>query len=192
MMGRKVFVLGGARSGKSGFAQEIVQRSGLPAVYVATAEALDDEMKRRIKRHRRDRPQDWPTIEAPYNMATKLQHAASQGHAVLVDCLAVYVSNEMLAAMHTYHDTLSVSQLAQVESVIMSDVRVALKALSEAELSVVVSNEVGLSVVPDTVLGRAYRDILGRTNQMAAAWADEVYFVVSGIPMILKAGANHS
>lgn len=185
-MGRKVFVLGGARSGKSSFAQSIIRESGFPGYYVATAEALDEEMKRRIERHKKDRPQEWPTIEAPYLLPAKVAEVATQGHAVLVDCLAVYTSNAVLAAVHDYHDTLHVAQVAQVESKIVAEVRSALKNLAKADLAVVVSNEVGLSLVPDNVLGRAYRDILGRVNQVTAQWADEVYFVISGIPMMLK------
>lgn len=188
-MGRKVFIIGGARSGKSAFAQTLIRQSGLPATYVATAEALDDEMKRRIERHKRDRPQVWPTVEAPYAMPSRLASVAVPGQAVLVDCLAVYVSNQMLVTMHTYHDTMSVSQLADLEAGVLADVRSALKASSRADLSVVVSNEVGLAIVPDTFLGRAYRDVLGRVNQVASLWADEVYFVLSGIPIKIKAAS---
>jgi len=186
-MGRKIFVIGGARSGKSAFAQTLIRQCGLPATYVATAEALDDEMKRRIGRHKKDRPQVWPTVEAPYAMPSRLASCAVPGQAVLVDCLSVYVSNQMVVAMHTYHDTMSVSQLADLEAGILADIRNAFKACSQADLAVVVSNEVGLSLVPESFLGRAYRDVLGRVNQVASLWADEVYFVLSGIPIKIKA-----
>jgi adenosylcobinamide kinase/adenosylcobinamide-phosphate guanylyltransferase len=191
-VGKKVFIIGGARSGKSAFAQTLVRQSGLPGTYVATAEALDDEMKRRIERHKKDRPQVWPTVEAPYAMPARLASIAVPGQAVLVDCLAVYVSNQMVVAMHTYHDTMSVSQLADLEAGVMADVRSALKACSRADLSIVVSNEVGLAIVPDTFLGRAYRDVLGRVNQVASLWADEVYFVLSGIPIKIKSAPARS
>jgi len=190
-MGKKIFVIGGARSGKSAFAQTLIRQSGLPATYVATAEALDDEMKRRIERHKKDRPQVWPTVEAPYAMPSRLSSCAVPGQAVLVDCLAVYVSNQMVVTMHTYHDTMSVSQLADLEAGVLADVRSALKACSRSDLAIVVSNEVGLAIVPDTFLGRAYRDVLGRVNQVASLWADEVYFVLSGIPIKIKAPAVH-
>lgn len=191
-MGRKVFVIGGARSGKSAFAQTVVRESGLPATYVATAEPIDDEMKRRIERHKKDRPQVWPTVEAPYAMPTKVGNCAVPGGAVLIDCLSVYTSNQVLMAMHTYHDTLSVAQLAEVESSIVSEARASLRACERADLAVIVSNEVGLAIVPDNALGRAYRDILGRVNQVTANWADEVYFVVSGIPMRIKSPVRRS
>jgi adenosylcobinamide kinase/adenosylcobinamide-phosphate guanylyltransferase len=179
-------IIGGARSGKSDFAQELIKNCGLPATYVATAEVTDNEMAYRIDRHKKDRPQTWPTIEAPYLLPARITNACVPGRAVILDCLAVYVSNACLSTLHPYHDTFNVAQLTEVESAIMSDVKSALDKLGQADLSVVVSNEVGLAVVPDNALARAYRDILGRCNQLTANWADEVYFVITGLPMKLK------
>jgi adenosylcobinamide kinase / adenosylcobinamide-phosphate guanylyltransferase len=185
-VGRKILIIGGARSGKSDFAQMLIKQSELPATYVATAEVTDNEMAYRIDRHKKERPQTWPTIEAPYLLPARITSACAAGRAVILDCLAVYVSNACVSTLHPYHDTFNVSQLTEVESAIMGDVKSALEKLSHADLSIVVSNEVGLAIVPDNALARAYRDILGRCNQIAAHWADEVYFVITGLPMKLK------
>lgn len=179
-MGRLILVLGGARSGKSAFAQRMAQEQGGDHVlYVATAEAGDQEMERRIAQHRRSRPESWRTLEAPRDVAAAILRQASDCPVVLVDCLTFLVSNLMVAAQDPF--------ATEIEAVVRAEVE-ALAACT-AKLSgdlVIVSNEVGMGLVPPYPLGRAFRDVAGRANQDLAQKADEVYLLVAGIPMTLK------
>ena len=158
-------VLGGAKSGKSRFAETLALRSELPKTYIATAQAFDDEMAARIARHRLDRGADWLTVESPLELAAALRDVASDA-VVLVDCLTLWLSNRMLAGLGS--DNL-------------------LDALSSCPSPVVcVSNEVGMGLVPSTPMGREFRDAQGRLNQQVAALADLVIFVAAGLPLVLK------
>ena len=164
-------VLGGARSGKSAYAESLVAAPG--AVYVATAEAIDDEMRERIARHRtRRRGAGWTTVEAPLDLAAALRaHARGGAPGVLVDCLTVWLGN-----------------LVHAGSDIDRAARSLLESLAAPEVPVVlVANEVGLGVVPDNPMARAFRDHAGRLNQALAARAERVVFVTAGIPLVLKA-----
>ncbi len=164
-------VLGGARSGKSAHAERLALRAGGEPVYIATAEAHDDEMAERIARHRADRKgRGWTTVEEPLDLAGAIGREARPGRSLLVDCLTLWLSNIMLAGRDP------------------SDEQAALvTALGGAAAPVVlVSNEVGLGLVPETPLGRAFRDAQGRLNQAIAARADRVVFVAAGLPLILK------
>jgi adenosylcobinamide kinase/adenosylcobinamide-phosphate guanylyltransferase len=165
---RTTFILGGARSGKSRYAEEIIARLPPPWIYVATAEAYDDEMRARIAEHRARRTGGWITLEAPLDLAGAL--AAAGDKPVLVDCLTLWLSNLMLAE----HD------IGEATSTLES----ALAARTAP--SVVVANEVGLGIVPDNSLARAFRDEAGRLNQRIAACADSVLFMVAGIAMRAK------
>lgn len=165
-----VLVLGGARSGKSAFAEKLAIESGLEAVYIATAEAGDAEMAGRILAHRTRRGATWRTVEVRDDLEGALEREATEGTAVLVDCLTLWLSNLMLAD---------------------SDVEARGTALAETAgrlpgLRVLVSNEVGLGLVPDTPLGRRFRDAQGRLNQSMAAVADDVVFMAAGLPLFLK------
>ena len=157
-----VFLLGGARSGKSALALGLAAESGAPVVFVATGEAGDEEMAERIERHRRERPQHWTTVEEPVELGRALT-AAPAGAAVVVDCLSLWVANLL--------------ELADVEE---EAARVAAAAAARPGLTVAVTNEVGLGIVPDNELARRYRDVLGRVNAIWADAADEAYFVVAG------------
>ena len=163
------FVLGGARSGKSAYAESLVAGPG--AVYVATAEAVDDEMGERIARHRARRGEGWTTVEAPLDLATALRTHARGVPGVLVDCLTVWLGNLMHAGCDIDREAGSL-----VESLAAPPVPV-----------VLVANEVGLGVVPDNPMARAFRDHAGRLNQALAARADRVVLVTAGIPLVLKA-----
>ena len=163
-------VLGGARSGKSAYAESLVAGAG--AVYVATAEAIDDEMRDRIARHRARRGAEWTTVEAPLDLAGAVgaQARGADGAGVLVDCLTVWLGN----LMHAGRD-------------IDREVRTLLESIAVTEAPVVlVANEVGLGVVPENALARAFRDHAGRLNQALAARADRVVLVTAGIPLDLK------
>ncbi len=165
-------VLGGARSGKSAYAESLVAGPG--AVYVATAEAIDDEMGERIARHRaRRRGEGWATVEAPLDLAAALRaHASGASGGVLVDCLTVWLGNLMHAGRDIDREAASLLESLAV-------------AVPPAPV-VLVANEVGLGVVPDNPMARAFRDHAGRLNQALAARADRVVLVTAGIPFVLK------
>ena len=144
--------------------------------FIATAEPLDDEMASRIRTHRAERPSHWLTVEEPRNLSIALQKAA-EPNVVIVDCLTLFVSNWMMAE----------PDVDVMNSKVIEATNDFLKTVSNQEQSVIcVSNEVGLGLVPDNALGRTYRDILGRVNQLVAAAADRVYLVVAGLPLQIK------
>lgn len=194
-------VTGGARSGKSRFAQELALReqrlTGRKVLYIATAEVGDLEMQARIAAHRLSRPADWETLEAPRDLFARLEELARhpQPPIVLVDCLTLYWSNRMLEAWETEDEQRLLVNQDKWERVLQE---LAAEILSLAENVtdtcrwILVTNEVGWGVVPPAPLGRLYRDWVGKGNQMLAQWADEVYLVVSGIPVAIKGGGDRS
>ena len=168
-MQKCALVLGGASSGKSDFAEGLVTALGRPRTYVATAQAWDAEMEAKIARHRASRGPLWRTVEAPHDVASALRDA-DPGEAVLVDCATLWLSNRMLAG----------ADLRQEEGRLLA-------ALEECRAPVVVvSNEVGLGIVPETPLGRRFREAQGSLNQGLAARADLVVLVAAGLPLALK------
>ena len=173
------FILGGARSGKSRFAQHLAARRGQQVTFVATAEAGDEEMRLRIEDHRRARPEHWLTLEAPNGVAEATRSATREAEVVLVDCLSLFVSNLLLAAG---------DDLQAAAQSIEQEVEALLSAAAAGPAGVIiVSNEVGLGVVPAYPLGRVYRDLLGWANARVARAADEVYWMVAGMPIEVKA-----
>jgi len=167
--GSLTFLLGGARSGKSTHAEKLVTALPAPWTYIATAQAWDDEMTERIALHRARRGEGWSTLDAPLDLVGALR-AVPDGQPVLVDCLTLWLSNHMLSE----HDIDALSSE-------LEDVLAAPRGPWFA-----VSNEVGLGIVPDNPLGRRFRDAQGRLNQRVAAAADNVRFIVAGIPMQVK------
>lgn len=166
-------VLGGARSGKSRYAESLAKQSGQNVVYVATAQALDGEMDDRILQHQKDRPDHWQTIEEPLNLAKTITEFSQADVVVLVDCLTLWLMNVM---HHEYDLTLTVDELLQ--------------ALQEAKGQVIlVSNEITMGVVPMGELSRNYVDNLGRLHQQVASQAQRVTLMVAGIPMSVKPSA---
>ncbi|MCW1383730.1 bifunctional adenosylcobinamide kinase/adenosylcobinamide-phosphate guanylyltransferase [Novosphingobium sp. KCTC 2891] len=166
----RLLVLGGARSGKSRYAQKRIEACGARLAYIATAEARDDEMVDRIAQHRRDRGPRWQTIEAPLDLPRAIETASRDADALLVDCLTLWLSNLMLAD----HD-IPGARDALIRAVGSCSVPLAL-----------VANEVGLGIVPDNALARRFRDEAGWLNQTLADAADEVVFLAAGLPMQLK------
>ena len=173
-------ILGGARSGKSTHAQQLArERGGDDVLFVATAQALDEEMQTRIEAHRRGRPATWRTLEAPRHTGEAIIQAESRA-IVLVDCLTLLVSNAVLALPES-------ASALEGESAALAEVDELIAAYRRGTASwIVISNEVGLGLVPPYPVGRTYRDALGRANQCLAAKADEVLFLVAGIPMKVK------
>jgi adenosylcobinamide kinase/adenosylcobinamide-phosphate guanylyltransferase len=167
---RRVLVLGGARSGKSAFAERIAAECGEPVLYVATGLPLDDEMAERIRRHQARRSSAWRTLEEPRHVADAVQAQLGDARTVLLEDLTLLLSNVSVA-----------------EDVARAEIDALFGLPAHA---VLVSNEVGMGIVPEYPLGRAFRDALGRLNQHAAATADEVYLLVAGLPLRLKPGAG--
>jgi adenosylcobinamide kinase/adenosylcobinamide-phosphate guanylyltransferase len=179
---RLIFLLGGARSGKSTYAEQWAHEHGDRVLFVATAQALDDEMRERIARHRESRPDSWHTLEAPRNTGDAIQ-AALTGNAfdtVLVDCITLLATNALLSLPD------DADQFA-ADAAILSEIDALIAAYRTSRATwLVVSNEVGMGVVPPTRLGRFFRDALGRANQRLAQAADEVLLLVAGLPWKLK------
>ena len=183
-MSRLILGTGGARSGKSRFAQERaaeMQRStGGKVAFVATAQRVDQEMDARIDRHQRDRPDDWTTVEAPLGAGDHVAALVHEHKVVLLDCLTLLVSNVLWEARNS------------AAEIVEERVTEAARALCTAARTggdatvIVVTNEVGMGLHPDHPIGRLFRDVAGRANQIVAAQADEVVFMVCGLPMTVK------
>ncbi len=172
-----ILILGGARSGKSRYAQELAAKLGRRVLYVATAEALDDEMKARIEAHRRSRPSSWKTVEAASDIAAAIADDVVDADVVIIDCLTLLLSN--LAGEDAGVEVWEKRAADELD-------RLVALADGTAARFIVVSNEVGLGLVPAYTLGRGFRDVVGWANQMLARRAAEVYFMVAGIPLTLK------
>lgn len=166
-----IFILGGARSGKSRLAeQKTLAFAGTEPVYLATAQAFDSEMEERIALHRQRRDDAWRTVDAPHELAEAITREAAPGRAILLDCLTLWLTNRLLADADLDGE---------------GDRLVASLQATRCPM-VVVSNEVGLSIVPENALARRFRDEAGRLNQKVAAIADEAWFVAAGLPLRLK------
>ncbi|MGC1497101.1 MAG: bifunctional adenosylcobinamide kinase/adenosylcobinamide-phosphate guanylyltransferase [Sulfitobacter sp.] len=166
---KRTFVLGGAASGKSAWAEGLLESTGLPMVYVATGRVFDDEVRQRVKIHRARRDQRWTTVEAPLDLGPALA-ALSRDQVVLIDCATMWLSNHLLDG----------SDLKQAQSDLISALR------SCAAPWVIVSNEVGHGIVPDNKLARQFREAQGRLNIALAAEADLAVQVIAGLPQVLK------
>lgn len=168
---KRVFVLGGARSGKSRFAEGLCTASGLERHYVATGRAWDDEMRARIDQHKHDRGPLWQTHEEPLALVERLAEIDAPGRVVLVDCLTLWVTNLMM------EEGRDMAGEAQALAGLLPQLKASV---------VLVSNEVGLGIVPENRMARDFRDHAGRLHQLIAASADEVYFVAAGLPLKMK------
>lgn len=163
-------VLGGVRSGKSRFAQKLAEKESSVA-FVATAKAVDEEMRNKIRRHQQERPKQWRTVEEPLDLARVFDECAQQFKILLVDCLTLFVANVLEADPEMVN--------ARIDGLV--------EALRHVPTSVVlVSNEVGSGVVPPYPSGRQFRDLLGEVNQKVASVADKVVLMVAGLPLVLK------
>lgn len=180
MAGKIVLVTGGARSGKSTFAEEYAAKSGRKVAYIATAQIYDDEMRERVNLHQSRRPASWKTFEAPYRADEAMLKAVQAAEMVLFDCLTLYTSNLLLAPA-------APQNREERRQVVLDNIDKLLASARQGECDVIfVTNEVGLGIVPDNALAREYRDVAGLVNQKVAANADEVYVVVCGLAVELK------
>lgn len=197
-MGKQLtLILGGARSGKSTYAQTVAEQCQGRVLFVATALAFDDEMRARIRKHQAERPENWPTLEAPTGVGAAIQASPENNRVnlVLLDCLTLLANNVILAldnpdaaaAASAEAENASDQLAAAVQSAMDAEVDHLLAAYAQSPAEwLIVSNEVGLGLVPPYPLGRIYRDALGRANQRIAQAADHVLFMVAGIPMKVK------
>lgn len=172
-MGKIIFILGGARSGKSAYALRVAGETAKRVAFIATCQPKDCEMKKRITLHKNSRPCHWKTFEEPQDPVLLLKKIGSKFDYIVIDCLTLMVSNLMLKGLK--------------EAVIERKINKLLDVLNKIKAqSVIVSNDVGLGIVPENKLARDFRDITGRVNQLVAKESDEVFFLVSGIPWRIK------
>jgi len=170
MRGKITFITGGARSGKSSFALKIASKRGRKKAFIATSEPIDEEMKNRILRHKKERPPDWTTFEEPIDISALINNIKRDYDSILIDCLTIWLSN-------IFHRGLNKD----------TTINGLISALREPPSDIyIVSNEIGMGIVPESPTTREFRDMAGRLNQMIASIADEVYLVVSGIPIKIK------
>lgn len=174
-MTRHVLVLGGARSGKTAFSESLAIRAGSRPAYLATAQALDAEMRDRVASHKAGRAGHFTTIEEPLQLSEALLRASVDHDVILVDCLTLWITNLLMANEDV---AMAVSELGAT-----------LVQLKSAKV-ILVSNEVGLGIVPDNAMARTFRDLAGAAHQRLAEICDDVYFVVAGLPMTLKGEAG--
>jgi len=187
---RLVLISGGARSGKSTFAERLAIKSGRSVAFIATATAGDEEMRERIARHRAARPATWHTIEEPLDLAGAVLQASKLADVLLLDCITLWLNNLFAQAMGQHeseegqyttgklYDDAALQQIEKLLTVVRS--------LEPGKALLIVTNEVGLGIVPAYALGRLYRDTLGYVNQRLAQAADRVYFMIAGMGIDLK------
>jgi adenosylcobinamide kinase/adenosylcobinamide-phosphate guanylyltransferase len=179
-----ILITGGVRSGKSRFAQELAQRLGQPVLFVATAEASDDEMRQRIEEHRHTRPTAWRTLETTTQIGQHIVQEIGGAQVVIIDCVTLLLSNvlgQFLDPTGIHIDD------SLAEKAVTREIDELIDCLNRVAASfIIVTNEVGMGLVPDNKLGRTYRDLLGRANQRLAERAEEVYLMVAGLPVRVK------
>jgi adenosylcobinamide kinase / adenosylcobinamide-phosphate guanylyltransferase len=187
--GHITLVIGGARSGKSAWADQHAKKSGRQVLYVATATAGDDEMAARIAAHQSQRPASWHTVEEPGNLLRAIQANATPGDTVVVDCLTLWVSNVVMKAIGPTRDvdTMPPTVWTTIEASVVNEAQALLTDARDRDLTLIlVSNEVGMGVVPATSLGRHYRDMLGRVNQVVGSSSDSLILMVAGLAVDLR------
>jgi adenosylcobinamide kinase / adenosylcobinamide-phosphate guanylyltransferase len=172
-MGEIIFIVGGARSGKSGHAVSLAKEFGRRVAYIATCDPKDDDLKKRVELHKMSRPRSWKTYEEPQKVSSLLGRIGTRFDAVIIDCLTLLTSNLMLS------DSGEKAIRTEISGILSA-------ARKNSSKIIIVSNEVGLGIHPETKLGRDFRDIAGRVNQLVAQKSDQVVFMVAGIPWRIK------
>ena len=186
---KSTLLLGGARSGKSHFAQALAFKSDQPVLFVATAEPGDEEMRQRIEEHRKVRPSTWQTLEVTTHIGRQIAQEIGPAQTVIVDCVTLLVSN--IFAQHGDPNSESVDA-SLIEREVVADINELIDCLDRINARfIIVTSEVGLGLVPPNRLGRLYRDFLGRANQMLAQRVDEVYLITAGMPLRIKPADTH-
>jgi len=172
-MGKIIFITGGARSGKSNLALGSAKKLGRRVAFIATGEAHDAEMKKRIALHKKSRPRNWNTFEEPMELAGLVKKIGAKFDVLIIDCLTLLVSNLFLSGVKA-------QEIERMATVLCKEIK---KTKADA---VIISNEVGMGIVPDNALSREFRDIAGRVNQLVAAASDEAYAMFSGLSLKIK------
>ncbi|MDP3878702.1 MAG: bifunctional adenosylcobinamide kinase/adenosylcobinamide-phosphate guanylyltransferase [Dehalococcoidales bacterium] len=181
---KNILITGGVRSGKSHFAQELARDSGELVLFVATAAAGDDEMRQRIEEHRRSRPAAWRTLEVTTHVGDRIPQRIGRAKIVIIDCITLLVSNCFGQYADANEERIDV---ALVEQEVTREIGELVECISRLEAGfVIVTNEVGAGLVPPNQMGRLYRDLLGKANQLLAQQVDEVYLMVAGLPLRVK------
>lgn len=186
-MSQTFLILGGARSGKSSFAEDIAEKLGKnEVVYLATAQALDQEMEDRIKYHQKQRPKEWKTVEEPIEVKEAVENIG-RGKTILMDCLTLYISNIILKKEGLNDKKNNLQQEVNIEKEIIGEIKEIINTAKVKKMNlIIVSNQVGQGVVPNNELGRLFRDIAGRANQFVAHKVDRVFLMVAGFPIDIK------
>jgi len=175
-------IIGGARSGKSQFAQELALKSGGGVLFVATAEAGDEEMEKRIEAHRKARPSTWQTLEVTTHIGRRIALNIKQVQTVIIDCVTLLINN----IFQRHGEAI---ESAFIEEEVMAEINELVYCIEQSDARfIIVSNEVGLGLVPADKVSRLYRDLLGKVNQVLARHADEVILMVAGVPLAIKTG----
>jgi adenosylcobinamide kinase/adenosylcobinamide-phosphate guanylyltransferase len=186
-MGDLILITGGARSGKSAYAEKLARNLGGPVLYIATAVPFDQEMQDRIARHRERRPVDWDTYEGNRNLAAVFKSPARNYRTVLLDCVTILITNLLLQEEGAESGNFAAAAWERIEQNIWGEIQTFLNAAAQTTVTVImVTNEVGDGIVPENQLARFFRDIAGRINQAIATRADRVYLLVCGLPVKLK------
>ena len=181
---KSTLIIGGARSGKSRFAQELALKAGGTVLFVATAEAGDEEMKQRIEEHKKVRPSAWKTLEATTHIGRQIARNTGQAQTVIIDCITLLVNN--IFQQHARPDDEDIDTTL-IEKEVMAEMKELIDCMERVSASfIIVTNEVGLGLAPANKAGRLYRDWLGKANQMLAQHADEVIMMAAGIPVKIK------
>jgi adenosylcobinamide kinase/adenosylcobinamide-phosphate guanylyltransferase len=189
MNGTVTLILGGARSGKSSWAEHLAAQSGRRVLYLATARPSDAEMAERIAAHRANRPTDWQTVEVFDNLVGAVRNSAHAKDLVLVDCLTLWVSNVILQRTARFGDAGAVApaEWQEIQQYLITEIQHLIDHVHDSdETLILVSNEVGLGLVPPYPLGRHYRDILGTVNRIVAQYADSVVLMIAGLPLDVR------
>jgi len=177
---KSTLIIGGARSGKSRLSQEMALKAGGDVLFVATAEAGDDEMRQRIEKHRKVRPSGWKTLETTTHIGNQISKNIGPARTVVIDCITLLVSN-------IFQQHGEKADTARLEKAVMAEIDGLLDCIDRTDAHfIIVTNEVGLGLVPADKSSRLYRDLLGKVNQRLAAHADEVYLMAAGIPLTIK------
>lgn len=181
---KNVLLTGGARSGKSHYAQELAVNSGEEVLFVATAIAGDDEMKQRIEQHRRSRPSSWRTLEVSRHVGNQISQNVKEAKVVIIDCMALLINNIFSESGDMASGDIDIQLLEQK---VISEISELIDCIEHVDAGfIIVTNEVGTGLVPADRMSRLYRDLLGKANQLLAQQVDEVYLMVSGLPVRIK------
>jgi adenosylcobinamide kinase/adenosylcobinamide-phosphate guanylyltransferase len=181
---KSILIIGGARSGKSNFAQQLALKPASAVLFVATAEAGDEEMKQRIAAHRKTRPPTWKTLEARTNLSTQIAQNIGKAQTVIIDCITLLINNIIQQYGQQSDEEI---EAALIEKAVMAEIEELVNYIDQSGAHfIIVTNDVGLGLVPAEKVSRLYRDLLGKANQILAEHADEVYLMVAGIPVTVK------